>query len=346
MKKALITGITGQDGSYLADLLVKKDYDVYGIVRRTSTFQRERVEHLNPDDHVKGKKITLLYGDVTDSSNLNGIISDVKPDEIYNLAAQSHVQISFETAEYTANADALGALRILEAVRKSPFKDRVKYYQASTSELYGATQTKKQNEETPFYPQSPYAVAKLYAYWLTANYRDGYHVFACNGILFNHESPRRAENFVSRKITHTLAYIKAGKYDCLYVGNLEAKRDWGYAPEYVEAMWKMLQLDKPTDIVIATGETHTVREFIEEAAKHCDMDIVWQGKGTEEVGIDRKTNKTVVRIDRSYFRPLEVNYLCGDAAKAKRLLNWEPKTRFKELVKIMMESDLKIAGVK
>jgi GDPmannose 4,6-dehydratase len=346
MKKALITGITGQDGSYLAEFLLNKGYEVFGIVRRTSTFQRERVEHLNADDHSRGQKIRLLYGDVTDSSNVYGIISDVMPDEIYNLAAQSHVQISFETAEYTANADALGALRILEVIRKINLKDKIKYYQASTSELYGATATNMQNEKTPFNPQSPYAVAKLYAYWITSNYRDAYGLFGCNGILFNHESPRRAENFVSRKITYALANIKSGKYNRLYIGNLDAKRDWGYAPEYVEAMWKMLQLDKPTDMVIATGETHTVREFIEEAAKNCDMQMVWKGSGPDEVGIDVKSGKTIVKVDKNYFRPLEVNYLCGDCSRANKLIGWEPKVKFKELVKIMMKHDLSLAGIK
>ena len=344
MKKALITGITGQDGSYLADLLVKKGYEVFGIVRRTSTFQRERVEHLMPDDHSKDHVINLLYGDVTDSSNIYGIIRDVEPDEIYNLAAQSHVHISFETAEYTANADALGPLRIMEAIRKLRLKDRTKFYQASTSELYGKVTSPTQNEETPFQPQSPYAAAKLYAYWVTANYRDAYGIFASNGILFNHESPRRAENFVTRKVTHTFSMIKAGKYDCLYIGNLDAKRDWGYAPEYVEAMWKILQLEKPTDFVIATGETHSVREFIVEAAKYCGWEIGWEGKGKEEKGVDRRTSKVIVRVDAKQYRPLEVNYLCGDSAKAKQLLGWEAKVKFKELVQIMMENDLSLAG--
>lgn len=337
-KKALITGITGQDGSYLAELLLARGYEVHGLVRRTSAFNRNRIEHLYVDPHIRGCDLTLHYGDLTDSSSVWHIIQKVKPDEIYNLGAQSHVGISFDMPEFTGDTIGLGTLRLLEAVRDLDFS--VKFYQASSSEMFGKAKEIPQKETTAFYPRSPYGCAKVYAHWLTVNYRESYNIFACSGILFNHESPRRGENFVSRKITIGLANILRGKADCLYLGNLDAKRDWGYAKEYVEAMWLMLQQEKPDDYVIATGETHSVRELVEQAAGNIGQDIEWQGKGLQEQGIDKKTGKVVVKIDERYFRPAEVDLLVGDATKAKEKLGWQPKTKFKDLVKLMMESEL------
>jgi len=345
MKKALITGITGQDGSFLAEFLLLKGYEVHGIVRRSSSFNTARIEHLYLDkiikDMHKERKIKLHYGDMTDSSNLIRIINQVEPDEIYNLAAQSHVKVSFEIPEYTADVDALGTLRLLEAVRLLRFEKKTKIYQASTSELYGKVVEIPQKETTPFYPQSPYGVAKLYAFWITKNYREAYNLFACNGILFNHESHRRGETFVTRKITIAAARIAKGKQDKLYLGNLDAKRDWGYAGDYIEAMWLMLQHFEPDDFVIATGKTHTVREFATLAFKEAGMDIEWRGKGQKEKGIDKKTGNTLIEIDPQYFRPLEVDLLIGDPTKAKTKLGWDPtKTSFEELIKIMVKYDL------
>jgi len=343
MKKALITGITGQDGSYLAELLLAKGYEVHGILRRSSSFNTWRIDHLYKDVH-ESRNFFLHYGDLTDGTSLIRSIKEIQPDEIYNLAAQSHVKVSFETPEYTANADGLGVLRILEAIKLLDLSEKIKIYQASTSELYGLVQETPQNEKTPFYPRSPYAVAKLYAYWMIKNYREAYNMFACNGILFNHESPRRGQTFVTRKITMALCNIKLGRQEKLFLGNMDAKRDWGYAKEYVESMWLILQQEKPDDYVIATGETHTVREFVEEACKALDMEIEWKGKGVKEKGIDKKTGKIIVEIDPQYFRPTEVDLLLGDASKAKKILNWQPKTKFKDLVKIMIESDLEIVN--
>lgn len=337
MKKALITGITGQDGSYLAELLLEKGYEVHGLIRRASTFNTSRIDHLLHDTHEKGVKLFREHGDLSDSSNLSRVIERIKPDEIYNLGAQSHVRISFEMPEYTGDVDGLGTLRLLDAIRDTQIK--TKFYQASSSEMFGLVQETPQKETTPFYPRSPYGCAKVYGYWITVNYRESYDLFACNGILFNHESPRRGENFVTRKITRGLSRIKLGKEECLYLGNLEAKRDWGYAKDYVEAMWLMLQADKPDDYVVSTGETHSVREFVEASAKILGFDLVWQGKGLKEIGIDKKTNKTIIQIDPYYFRPAEVDLLIGDCTKAKKLLGWEPKTKFKELVEIMAQSD-------
>lgn len=339
MKKALITGITGQDGSYLAELLLEKGYEVHGIIRRSSSFNTERIDHLYQDTHIHGAKLFLHYGDLTDSSSVSRLIEKIQPDEIYNLGAQSHVRVSFDIPEYTADADGIGTLRILDAIKESGIK--TKFYQASSSELYGKVQEIPQKETTPFYPRSPYAVAKLYAFWITVNYRESYNLFACNGILFNHESPRRGETFVTRKITRGLARIVTGKDDCLYLGNLDAKRDWGYAKDYVEGMWLMLQQEKPQDFVLATGEMHSVREFIQECCKILGIDLVWKGKGLKEVGIDKKTKKEIIRIDAKYFRPAEVDQLLGDPTKAKKILKWKPKTTFKQLVKIMLEEDLK-----
>ncbi len=338
MKKALITGITGQDGSYLTELLLEKGYQVHGIVRRTSLFNRNRIEHLHTNPNL-----VLHYGDLTDSSNLNRILEKVNPDEIYNLAAQSHVQVSFEVPEYTAEVDAVGTLRILDAIKQTGVNAR--FYQASTSELYGLVQEIPQTEKTPFYPRSPYAVAKLYAYWAVVNYREAFHLHASNGILFNHESPRRGETFVTRKITLGVAGILSGKLDRIVMGNLDARRDWGYAPDYVEMMWMMLQQDTPDDYVVATNETHTVREFIEESFQVAGKSIVWKGKGVDEKGIDPVTGKVLVEINPKYFRPTEVELLIGNPAKAKEKLGWEPKVRFKELVKIMTEADLRSAGI-
>ncbi len=339
MKTALITGITGQDGSYLAELLLKKDYEVHGIIRRSANFNTQKIIHIFEDPHKPNPKLKLHYGDLADASSINRIIENIKPDEIYNLGAQSHVRVSFDIPEYTSDIDALGALRLLDAMRKSDINAR--FYQASSSELYGKVQEVPQTEDTPFYPRSPYAVAKQYAYWITKNYREAYDIFACNGILFNHESERRGETFVSRKITRGLARIKLGKDNKLYLGNLNAKRDWGYAKDYVYAMWLMLQQEEPEDFVIASGKSHSVRDFIEKACNHLEIDLEWKGKDLEEVGIDRKTGETIIEIDPRYFRPTEVDELLGDASKAKEKLGWEPETSFDDLVKIMAEHDLK-----
>ena len=328
MKKALITGITGQDGSYLAELLLEKGYEVHGIIRRSSSINTDRIDHIY-------QNIKLHYGDLTDSTNIVRVIQKVQPDEIYNLGAQSHVKVSFEMPEYTADVDAMGTLRVLEAVRLLGMEDRVRIYQASTSELYGLVQETPQKETTPFYPRSPYGVAKLYGYWITKNYREAYGMYACTGILFNHESPRRGETFVTRKITQALSKISVGLQDCLYLGNLNAKRDWGHAKDFVEAMWLMLQQDVPDDYVIATGEQYSVRDFVKEAAPYFGMKIVWIGKGLDEVGIDANTNRAVIRVDPKYFRPAEVETLLGDASKAKEKLGWEPKISFKQLVEDM-----------
>ena len=341
MKKALITGITGQDGSYLAELLLKKGYQVHGIKRRTSLINTDRIDHLYQDPHETNRRFILHHGDLTDSTSLIRIIKEVQPDEIYNLAAQSHVAVSFEQPEYTANSDAMGALRILEAIRILNLEKKTKYYQASSSELYGLIQQSPQNETTPFYPRSPYAVAKLYAHWITVNYREAYNIFACNGILFNHESPVRGETFVTRKITRALAQIKLGLQKTLYIGNLNAKRDWGHAKDYVEAQWLMLQQKKPEDFVIATGIQYSVRDFLTLAAKKLGMSINWHGKGLKEVGSFEGTN--IIKIDPHYFRPTEVENLLGDASKAKKKLGWTPKISFDDLVSEMTSLDLKIA---
>jgi GDPmannose 4,6-dehydratase len=341
MKKALITGITGQDGSYLAEFLLNKGYEVHGIKRRTSLINTDRIDHLYQDPHEQGLKLILHHGDLTDATSLIRIIQEVQPDEIYNLAAQSHVAVSFEEPEYTANSDALGALRILEAIRILKLEKKTKYYQASTSELYGIAQETPQNEKTPFYPRSPYGVAKLYAYWITVNYREAYGIYACNGVLFNHESPVRGETFVTRKITMALARIKLGTQKNLYLGNLDAKRDWGHAKDFVEAQWLMLQQQQPEDFVIATGKQHSVRDFINEAAKNLDMKIEWKGKNLEEVG--SYDGKDIIKVDKRYFRPAEVDTLLGDASKAKEKLNWSPKISFNQLVQEMVKEDLKIA---
>lgn len=342
MKKALITGITGQDGAYLAELLLTKGYEVHGIKRRASLFNTDRIDHLYQDPHVSNRNFVLHYGDMTDSSSLVRIIQHVQPDEIYNLAAQSHVAVSFEEPEYTANSDALGALRILEAIRILGLERKTRFYQASTSELYGLVQESPQKETTPFYPRSPYAVAKLYAYWITVNYREAYGIYACNGILFNHESPVRGETFVTRKITRALARIKLGIQDCLYLGNMNAKRDWGHARDYVEMQWLMLQQEKPEDFVIATGVQYSVREFVEAAAQEIDLYITWSGEGPNQKGYDAN-GKCIVAVDPRYFRPTEVETLLGDASKAKQKLGWVPKISFKELVAEMMREDLKAA---
>lgn len=353
MKRALITGITGQDGAYLAELLLEKGYEVHGVKRRSSLFNTERIDHLYKDPHEKDRRFILHYGDMTDSTNLIRIIQDVQPDEIYNLAAQSHVRVSFETAEYTANADALGALRVLEAIRILNLEKKTKFYQASTSELYGKVRETPQKETTPFYPRSPYGVAKLYAYWITVNYREAYGMYACNGILFNHESPIRGETFVSRKITRGLARIKTGLQDCLYLGNLNAKRDWGHAKDYVEAQWRILQQPEPEDYVIATGEQHSVREFVELAAKELGFEIEWKGSGVNETGIisthaspltpHASPGSVIVRVDPRYFRPTEVDDLMGDATKAREKLGWSPQVHFNKLVKEMVSEDLELA---
>lgn len=339
-KKALITGITGQDGSYLAELLLKKDYEVYGLVRRSSVFNTERINHVLFDARDARAKVFREYGDLSDSSNISRVLSRIKPDEIYNLGAQSHVRISFDIPEYTSDVVGIGALRILDAMRDTGLAKKTKYYQASSSEMFGKVQEIPQTEKTPLYPRSPYACAKTFAHYITVNYRESYDMFACSGILFNHESPRRGANFVTRKITRGLARIKLGKEKYLFLGNLDSKRDWGYAPDYVEAMWLMLQQDKPDDYVIATGETHSVREFAEEAAKAIGFDIVWKGKGLDEIGVDKLTKKTIIKIDPIFFRPAEVDLLIGDYSKAKKALGWTPKTKFKKLVKIMAENDL------
>jgi GDPmannose 4,6-dehydratase len=341
MKKALITGITGQDGSYLAEFLLNKGYEVHGIKRRTSLINTDRIDHLYQDPQKQNKKFILHHGDLTDATSLIRIIQEVQPDEIYNLAAQSHVSVSFEVPEYTANSDAIGALRILEAIRILKLEKKTKYYQASTSELYGLAQETPQNEKTPFYPRSPYGVAKLYAYWITVNYREAYNIYACNGILFNHESPVRGETFVTRKITRALTRIKLGIQKNLYLGNLNALRDWGHAKDFVEAQWLILQQQQPEDFVIATGKNYSVRDFINEASKNLDIKIVWSGKGLEEVG--SYNGKNIIKIDPRYFRPTEVETLLGDASKAKKKLNWSPKISFKQLVKEMVDEDLKLA---
>lgn len=342
-KIALITGITGQDGAYLAEFLLAKGYQVHGIRRRASLFNTDRIDHLYHDPHKKGYDLTLHYGDLTDSSSLIRIIQQVRPHEIYNLAAQSHVAVSFEEPEYTANSDALGALRILEAMRIAGIERTAKFYQASTSELYGLVQEIPQKESTPFYPRSPYAVAKMYAYWITINYRESYGIYACNGILFNHESPIRGETFVTRKITRALARIKLGLQECLYLGNMNALRDWGHARDYVEMQWLMLQQDTPEDFVIATGQQHSVREFVELAAKEIGIQIRWEGTDAEEKGYDSVSGKCIVAVDPRYFRPAEVETLLGDATKAKEKLGWVPKTTFQELVAEMMREDMREA---
>ncbi|MEJ2393642.1 MAG: GDP-mannose 4,6-dehydratase [Candidatus Thiodiazotropha sp.] len=338
-KTAIITGITGQDGAYLAEFLLAKGYTVHGIKRRASLFNTSRIDHLYRDPHQEGVRMFLHHGDLTDSSCLVRIIQQVQPDEIYNLAAQSHVAVSFEEPEYTANSDALGALRVLEAIRILGLEKKTRYYQASTSELFGQVQETPQTETTPFYPRSPYAVAKLYAYWITVNYREAYGMYACNGILFNHESPVRGENFVTRKITRALARIKLGLQERLYLGNLDAKRDWGHAKDYVEMQWLMLQQDEPEDFVIATGEQHSVRDFVNAAANEIGMSVTWEGQGLDEKGYDASGN-CIVQVDPRYFRPTEVETLLGDPAKAKEKLGWEPKIRFKELVEEMVREDL------
>ncbi len=343
-KKAVITGITGQDGSYLAEFLLEKGYEIHGLVRRASTFNTGRIDHLLRDAHEKGVKLFRDYGDLADSSSLLRFIERVHPHEIYNLGAQSHVRISFDIPIYTGDVTGLGTTRLLDAIRESAVKTR--FYQASSSEMFGKAQETPQNEKTPFHPRSPYACAKVYAYWITAHYRESYGLFACNGILFNHESPRRGENFVTRKITRGLARIKLGLDDVLYLGNLEAKRDWGYAQEYVESMWLMLQQEEPDDYVIATNEAHSVREFVEEACRHLDINLRWEGKGLDERGVDSQNARTIIRIDPQYFRPAEVDILQGDYSKAKRELGWQPKVRFKELVKIMVDFDLAVESKK
>ncbi|MCM1987572.1 GDP-mannose 4,6-dehydratase [Methanococcoides seepicolus] len=336
---ALITGITGQDGAYLAEFLLDKGYIVHGIKRRSSSFNTERVDHLYHDPHERNVNFFMHYGDLTDSTNLIRIIQETKPDEIYNLAAQSHVQVSFETPEYTANSDAIGTLRLLEAIRILGMEKKTKFYQASTSELYGKVQEIPQKETTPFYPRSPYAAAKLYAYWITINYREAYNMFACNGILFNHESPIRGETFVTRKITMAAAKIKHNLQEKIYLGNLDAKRDWGFAKDYVEAMWLMLQQDSPDDFVIATGETRSVREFVELTFTELGITIEWQGEGVDEVGIDADTGKVLIEIDPSYYRPTEVDLLIGDPSKAREILGWEASMKLEELVKIMVKAE-------
>tara|TARA_B100000780_G_C21065267_1_gene428324 strand:- start:64 stop:1173 length:1110 start_codon:yes stop_codon:yes gene_type:complete len=339
MKKALITGITGQDGSYLAELLLSKGYEVHGVKRRSSLFNTDRIDHLYTDPHIAGTKLFLHYGDMTDTSSLIRIIQQVQPDEIYNLAAQSHVQVSFEEPEYTADSDAVGALRILEAIRILGLTSKTKFYQASTSELYGDVQETPQTEKTPFYPRSPYAVAKIYSYWITVNYRESYNIFACNGILFNHESERRGETFVTRKITRALARIKLNLQECLYLGNLNALRDWGHAKDYVYMMWLMLQQEKPEDYVIATGVQYSVRDFVNIAASEIGITITWKGSGLDEKGYD-DSGRCIICVDPRYFRPAEVETLLGDPSKAKEKLGWTPKISFKELVSEMMTSDM------
>ena len=341
MKKALITGITGQDGYYLAKLLLSKNYQVHGLKRRTSLINTSRIDKFFEDSKFRNKKFFLHHGDMTDASSLISLVNKIKPDEIYNLAAQSHVKVSFEIPEYTADSDALGVLRLMEAVKSSNLIKKIKVYQASTSELYGKVQKVPQDEKTPFYPRSPYGIAKLYAHWITINYREAYNMFVCNGILFNHESPLRGETFVTRKISIGLSRIKLGLQKKLFLGNLNSKRDWGHAEDYVVAMWKMLQQKKPDDFVIATGKQYSVKDFINTAAKELDIKIKWTGKGSNEKGIDSKTNKVIIEIDKKYFRPTEVDALKGNYNKAKKILKWSPKINFKELVKEMVTSDLK-----
>ncbi len=339
-KRALITGITGQDGAYLAEYLLRKDYEVHGIKRRSSSFNTQRVDHLYRDPHEESVRFFMHYGDLTDATNLIRIIQEVQPHEIYNLAAQSHVQVSFETPEYTANSDALGTLRLLEAIRVLGLEKKTRFYQASTSEMYGKVRETPQSETTPFYPRSPYAAAKVYAYWITINYREAYGIQSFNGILFNHESAIRGETFVTRKITRAVARIKLGLQEHIYLGNLDSRRDWGFAGDYVRAMWKMLQQDTPDDFVIATGEAHSVREFVEKAFDRIGVTIQWEGSGVEELGRDAATGQVRVQIDPRYFRPTEVDFLLGDPSKAKQVLGWEPKTSFDQLVQLMVEEDL------
>lgn len=342
-KVAVVTGVTGQDGAYLSELLLDKGYEVHGLRRRASLFNTDRIDHLYHDPHEAGRRFHLHCADLTDAANLIRLIQEIQPTEIYNLGAQSHVAVSFEQPEYTANTNALGTLRILEAIRIAGLENKTRFYQASTSELYGFVQESPQNEATPFYPRSPYAVSKLYAYWITVNYREAYGIYACNGILFNHESPIRGETFVTRKITRALSRIKLGLQERLYLGNMDAKRDWGHARDYVEMQWLMLQQDTPQDYVIATGQQHTVREFVELAAKHIDMPIAWEGEGVDEKGYNSETGECVVEIDPRYFRPAEVANLLGDPTKAHRDLGWSPKSTFGELVAEMMDSDLELA---
>jgi len=350
-KRALITGVTGQDGAYLAEFLLKKGYEVHGIKRRASSFNTDRIDHLYQDPHVENRDFILHYGDMTDSTNLIRVVQECQPDEIYNLAAQSHVAVSFETPEYTANTDAMGPLRLLEAIRLLNLTDKTRFYQASTSELYGEVQETPQTEKTPFYPRSPYAVAKLYAYWIAVNYREAYGMYACNGILFNHESPIRGETFVTRKITRALARIKTGLQDAVHLGNLDSKRDWGHAQDFIEAQWLILQQDEPDDYVIATGEQYSVRDFIEHAVEHLGIKLAWEGTGLDEVGRVAETTDSegpqtgdvIVRIDPRYFRPTEVESLLGDASKAKKQLGWAPKISFSQLVEEMIKEDLEIA---
>jgi len=344
MRLALITGITGQDGSYLTELLLEKGYEVHGIVRRGSTFNTGRIEHLYKDPHMKDNRLFLHYGDLSDSSNISRLLEKIKPDEVYHLGAQSHVRVSFDMPEFTSDVTGLGTLRILDAIRETGV--RTKFYQASSSEMFGKVVEIPQKETTPFYPRSPYGCAKVFAYWITKMYRESYGIFACNGILFNHESPRRGETFVTRKITRGLARIKLGLEECLYLGNLNAVRDWGYARDYVYAMWLMLQQSEPDDYVVATGEMHTVREFVEEAGKILGFDIEWEGEGIDETGIDTKTGQVLVQIDPMYFRPSEVDILIGDYSKARDRLGWKPEVRFPELVKIMVEADLETESKK
>ena len=342
MKKALITGITGQDGSYLAELLLKKNYQVHGIKRRASSFNTQRIDHIYQDEHETNAQLILHYGDMTDSSNLIRIVQEVQPDEIYNLAAQSHVHVSFDSPEYSANADALGTLRLLEAIRILGLTKKTRYYQASTSELYGKITEKNQNEDTPFYPRSPYAVAKLYSYWITVNYRESYDMFTANGILFNHESPRRGETFVTKKITSAAARIKLGLQEKLYLGNLDAKRDWGHAKDYVEGMWRILQSDLPEDFVLATGNNYSVRWFLEKVFIYLGITIVWKGEGLSEVGINKDSGKVIVEVDKHYFRPSEVDVLLGDAIKAREKLGWNPVYSIDDLIKEMVDEDMKV----
>jgi len=339
MKKALITGITGQDGSYLTELLLEKGYEVHGLIRHSSNFNTARLDHIYQDPHKSGRRLFLYYGDLTDGSNISRILQKIQPDEIYNLGAQSQVRTSFDIPVYTGNVDGLGTLRLLETIKDTDLK--VKFYQAGSSEMFGKVKETPQTENTPFYPRSPYGCAKAFAHYLAINYREAYNMFICNGILFNHESPRRGETFVTKKIIKALVKIKLGLQDKLFLGNLEAKRDWGYAKDYVEAMWLMLQQEKPDDYIIATGESHSVREFAEETAKLLDFSLIWQGTEKNEQGINEKTNKTLIEIDHNYFRPTEVDFLLGDASKAKKQLNWEPKVKLNELIKIMLKEEFK-----
>jgi GDPmannose 4,6-dehydratase len=342
-KRALITGITGQDGAYLAELLLAKGYEVHGLKRRSSSFNTDRIDHLYQDPHEQGARLYLHYGDLTDATNLIRVVQDVQPDEIYNLAAQSHVAVSFETPEYTANADAIGTLRVLEAIRILGMEGRTRFYQAATSEMYGKVAETPQRETTPFYPRSPYGAAKVYAYWITVNYREAYGMYACNGILFNHESPIRGETFVTRKITRGLARIREGLEECIYLGNLDALRDWGHARDYVRAQWLMLQQERPDDFVIATGEQHSVRDFVQRTSWCLGMQLEWRGSGVAEHAVDRRSGRTVVRVDPRYFRPTEVESLLGDAGKARQVLGWSPEVSFEQLVQEMVAADLDIA---